>query len=99
MERAAIFVDAGYYYAQGSYAAFGMRLKRHDLVSDEETFLKLLGDAVGSILPSNCEVLRTYWYDGAQDGSPSPQHLIIGSLHESSFASDGSTAKGSRNGW
>lgn len=57
-----------------------MTLKRHDFVSDEEMFLKLLGDAVGSILPSNCEVLRTYWYDGAQDGSPSPQHLIIGSL-------------------
>ncbi len=80
MERAAIFVDAGYYYAQGSYAAFGLTLKRHDLVADEEMFLKLLGDAVGSILPSNCEVLRTYWYDGAQDGSPSPQHLVIGSL-------------------
>jgi len=80
MERAAIFVDAGYYYAQGSYATFGILLKRHELVADEEMFLKLLGDAVSGILPSNCEVLRTYWYDGAQDGSPSPQHLIIGSL-------------------
>ena len=65
MERAAIFVDAGYYYAQGSYAAFGETLKRHFLVSVEAIFLRDLEVAVSDLLPTGCEILRTYWYDGA----------------------------------
>ena len=80
MERAAIFVDAGYYYAQGSYAAFGETLKRHFLVSAEAVFLRELEGAVRDLLPTGCEILRTYWYDGAQGGAPTPNQLVIGAL-------------------
>jgi uncharacterized LabA/DUF88 family protein len=80
MQKAAIFVDAGYYYAQGSYAAFGETVKRHDLECDEQSFLDTLSGIVTVMLPSDSEILRTYWYDGARNGAASPSQLAIGSL-------------------
>jgi uncharacterized LabA/DUF88 family protein len=79
MEKAAIFIDAGYYYAQGSYAAFGETLRRQYLTCDEAAFLRNVGDVVARLLPDESEVLRTYWYDGARNGSATPSHLAIGS--------------------
>lgn len=80
MEKAAIFVDAGYYYAQGSYAALGATVKRHELVCDEEAFLADLVQLVTSRLPAGGEVLRTYWYDGARGGMASPAQVAVGAL-------------------
>ncbi len=34
---------------------------------------------IAGFLPVESEVLRTYWYDGARNGSPTPSHLAIGS--------------------
>ena len=80
MQKAAIFVDAGYYYAQGSYAAFGETLKRHELLCNESAFLSDLGRLVRDQLPADGEVLRTYWYDGARGGAASPTQLEVGAL-------------------
>ena len=79
MEKAAIFIDAGYYYAQGSYAAFGETLRRQYLTCDEAAFLRDVVAVIAGLLPVESEVLRTYWYDGARNGSPTPSHLAIGS--------------------
>lgn len=80
MQKAAIFVDAGYYYSQGSYAAFGKTLKRHELSCDESAFLKDLSRLVSDLLPADSEVLRTYWYDGARRGAASTAQLVVGAL-------------------
>lgn len=74
MDRAAIFIDAGYYYAQGSYAAFGRTLRREQLEADEPALVRELVRAVSAELPAGCELLRTYWYDGATAGGPNDSH-------------------------
>jgi uncharacterized LabA/DUF88 family protein len=80
MQKAAVFVDAGYYYAQGSYAALGTTIRRHELICDEAEFLADLTGVIIALLPADGEVLRTYWYDGARNGRPTEAHLAIGAL-------------------
>ena len=63
MDRHAIFVDAGYFYAAGTQAAFGLALSRK-LVSivSPENLIKDLAAAAATPVDAK-PILRVYWYD------------------------------------
>ncbi len=63
MDRYALFVDAGYFFAAGSQAAFGERLPRKEVaLKSPETMIKSLRQAA-SEATDGLPPLRTYWYD------------------------------------
>lgn len=63
MDRIAVFVDAGYLFAQGSAALNGAKLPRAHLSLNDgvlvETLTRLAREKSG-----NLSLLRIYWYDG-----------------------------------
>jgi hypothetical protein len=63
MDRYAIFVDAGYFFAAGAQAAFGNHTPRRQVTvkSPSAMFSDLCGKA--SATADNLPLLRTYWYD------------------------------------
>jgi uncharacterized LabA/DUF88 family protein len=63
LQRTAIFVDAGYLFAQGSAALTGSSKKRQDLVLDAPAVVADLKAVLTAKCP-NCSLLRIYWYDG-----------------------------------
>lgn len=79
MGNVCIFVDAGYLFKQGSGAIFSAKLGRHEVGFDARKFVEDLADWVGQRYPHD-ELLRTYWYDGAQQGVPTPEQLDVAAL-------------------
>ncbi|MBI2219983.1 MAG: NYN domain-containing protein [Acidobacteria bacterium] len=77
MDRVAVFVDAGYLFAQGSVALAGQKLPRGRLVLDHEKAIDALADF--AVRVSGVDLLRVYWYDGTSTG-PSSQHLTLAHL-------------------
>lgn len=74
MNRVAVFVDAGYLFAQGSKALTGANRKRTDLSLDPQKTINALSELSKSLSPES-ELLRVYWYDGVQGyKGPSLQH-------------------------
>lgn len=63
MHRTAIFVDAGYLFAQGSAALTGSSKKRENLVLDAPAVVAALRAVLTTQCPG-CSLLRIYWYDG-----------------------------------
>jgi uncharacterized LabA/DUF88 family protein len=63
LQRTAIFVDAGYLFAQGSAALTGSSKKRENLVLDAPAVVADLKGVLTAKCP-NCSLLRIYWYDG-----------------------------------
>lgn len=80
MRRAAIFVDAGYFYSQASYSAFGSNKPRSEIVGNESHLVNAATALAREVLPVDTELLRTYWYDAAADGLPTPSQASIGNL-------------------
>lgn len=76
----AIFVDAGYFFAQGSYAVAGNTKRRTELDFDAEQFMDELAQYVARYVPKDTSLLRIYWYDGARNGNCTPEQLRIGAL-------------------
>lgn len=74
MDRAAVFVDAGYLFAAGSRVIANEKLARGELHLDYDAVLKLLGDLTQQI--TGLPLLRIYWYDGTATG-PTPQQLAL----------------------
>ena len=77
MDRCAVFVDAGYLYAEGgklSGIGPSRRNVRLDALRANEFLVGLATTACR--LP----VLRTYWYDGARDRIPTAEHQAISDL-------------------
>ena len=74
MDRVAVFVDAGYLFAQGSKELCGMRLKRASIHLDHQVLIATLKDFAQSL--SGLPLLRIYWYDGTSQG-PTPQHITL----------------------
>lgn len=64
MARFAIFVDAGYLFAQGAIALTGSKKPRSACKLSEVAAVQLLTD-LGKERSGNSELLRIYWYDGA----------------------------------
>ena len=74
MDRVAVFVDAGYLFAQGSIELCGAKLARGDIALDHDAVaakLKTFAEAA-----SKLPVLRIYWYDGTSQG-PTSQHITL----------------------
>ncbi|MDR3221313.1 MAG: NYN domain-containing protein [Candidatus Accumulibacter sp.] len=63
MDRYAIFVDAGYFFAAGAQAAFGNYTPRKQVAVKSSA--AMLADLSGkaSAATGNLQLLRTYWYD------------------------------------
>lgn len=78
MDRFAVFVDAGYVYGAGGSLLYGTS-DRGRLYLDVAKFNKLLVDSCGKEA-DGLRYLRTYWYDGAKDASPTPTHLAIAAV-------------------
>jgi len=64
MTRYAVFVDAGYLFAQGAIALSGSKKPRSLCKLDEATITELL-ISFGQEKSGGCQLLRVYWYDGA----------------------------------
>ena len=77
MDRFAIFVDAGYLYAEGGKLArdTGDRLR---LRLDFKGAVSFLSDRARD--HSGVSYLRTYWYDAATDANPTPSHIAVASI-------------------
>ena len=74
MDRVAVFVDAGYLFAQGSIELYGEKLTRGEIILDHDAVtdkLKTFAEAV-----SKLPLLRIYWYDGTSQ-DPSTQHTTL----------------------
>jgi uncharacterized LabA/DUF88 family protein len=74
MRRVAVFVDAGYFFAQGSIAITGERKARGGGTLHIKKLLEFLEKFATTI--TKAELLRIYWYDGTSTG-PSSQHIAI----------------------
>lgn len=74
MDRVAVFVDAGYLFAQGSAIVAGSVLHRDDLHLDSDAAIAALSAHATRV--SGLPLLRVYWYDAAAS-APSPQQLAL----------------------
>ena len=77
MDRVAVFVDAGYLFAQGSLEICGEKLKRGEMNLDSVAVISKLKKFAET--RSNLPLLRIYWYDGTSQG-PTPQHITLAGL-------------------
>lgn len=78
MDKIAVFVDAGYLFAQGSVALAGGEKKRRTELSLSPTAVVEELMALAGRTASHCRLLRIYWYDGSLPGAQltSEQSLI-----------------------
>ena len=74
MDRSAVFVDAGYLFAQGSTALCGQKRPRGMLQLDIEAAVDAIRSFAFSV--TGLPLLRIYWYDGTSDG-PTVQHRAL----------------------
>lgn len=74
MDRVAVFVDAGYLFAQGSVLLAGIKRPRGHLDLDTNGVLKFLEAFAQK--QTSLPLLRIYWYDGTSTG-PTPAQLAI----------------------
>ena len=77
MDRAAVLVDAGYLLTGAGGLLLGTK-KRHEIGCE---FSKIVSALVRYAEErSNRPVLRLYWYDGAPQAVPLPEHLRVAQL-------------------
>ncbi|MCY3827689.1 MAG: NYN domain-containing protein [Rhodospirillaceae bacterium] len=78
----AVFVDAGYLYAQGSALLTGQKQRRETIRLSVKDVLKRLAEEAEQAAPGT-RLLRIYWYDGLPRANrPTPEQ------NEISYASD-----------
>lgn len=77
MDRVAVFVDAGYVFAQGSVLLSGQKQPRGDLRLHAVAALQALTAFAEST--AALPLLRIYWYDGTSVG-PTAQHTALAHL-------------------
>jgi hypothetical protein len=80
MKRSAIFVDAGYLYAQGSACLQGSKAKRETLQLEHKLFVEHLRRLAEMVQP-HTSLLRIYWYDGTSRG-PTHDHRTLADLDD-----------------
>ena len=74
LERVAVFVDAGYLFAQGSIKLSGDKLPRREIKLDFGAAVPALRRFAERI--SKLSLLRIYWYDGTNQGPTAAQTAI-----------------------
>jgi len=77
MNRIAVFVDAGYFYASASELLFGAPLRRGEMRLANAEFVHYLAQVAETT--GGCPLLRIYWYDGTNSG-PTAAHLAMAYL-------------------
>lgn len=77
MNRIAVFVDAGYFFASASELLFGTPLRRGEMRLANAEFAQYLAQTAETV--AGCPLLRIYWYDGTNSG-PTPAHLAMAYL-------------------
>ena len=78
MAQVAVFVDAGYLYAQGSVLINGKRLGRDSIRLSVKEVLDDLAETASTVAP-DCRLLRIYWYDGVpRSNRPNIEQDLIG---------------------
>ena len=78
MLQIAVFVDAGYVYAQGSALLAKKKQRRENVVLSEVQALKNLAEFARTIV-TDARLLRIYWYDGIlRTNRPSIEQDAIG---------------------
>lgn len=80
MDRFAIFIDAGYFFAAGAQATQGRQTQRKlvTLKDPNQALVELRAEA--SSLVGNVPFLRTYWYDAMPGSHPSLEQTTIAML-------------------
>ena len=80
MQRSAVFVDAGYLFAQGSVLLTGTRQSRELLSLD----VAKVTDALKKVSDTSCNIplLRIYWYDAMRVGRPTPEQLVLADAND-----------------
>jgi hypothetical protein len=76
MSSVAVFVDAGYLFAQGSTALSGSKKPRTDVKLNETAVMAELTGAARAKSPG-CSLLRVYWYDGALSPRLTLEHFAL----------------------
>ena len=74
MERVAVFVDAGYLFAQGSIELSGAKLPRGEIKLDFGAVVPALRRFAERV--AKLPLLRIYWYDGTNEGPTAAQTAI-----------------------
>jgi hypothetical protein len=77
MSRVAVFVDAGYVFAQGSILLAGRKLPRGETSLDHAGAIASFATFAERV--AGAALLRVYWYDGTSTG-PTAQHLTLAHL-------------------
>ncbi|MDG2286000.1 MAG: NYN domain-containing protein, partial [Alphaproteobacteria bacterium] len=78
----AVFVDAGYLFAQGSTALSGSKKARAILTLDAQKAVSEL-KSVAIERATDCKLLRVYWYDGAIGGArPTTDQAQLANLND-----------------
>ena len=75
MDYVAVFVDAGYLFAQGSTLLTGRKLQRSEIRLNADRVVDAL-TTVATRASRQLPLLRIYWYDGTA-GEPSDQHRTL----------------------
>ncbi len=74
MDRVAVFVDAGYLFAQGSTALAGQKLPRSGVALACDKVVEELERFAVAV--SGIPLLRIYWYDGTSEGPSAAHHSL-----------------------
>ncbi len=96
MDRVAVFVDAGYLFAQGSVALAGRTLPRGRLMLDHEKAIDALAEFATRV--SGVDLLRVYLVRRPQP-APAPSTSHWRTSRTSRFVSASLTALVSRRAW
>lgn len=82
MDRVAVFVDAGYLFAQGSVVLTGAKRPRRDITLDAEAAVAAFRKLASSKAKS-CQLLRIYWYDGVLSGhGPTTDQIALAHMDD-----------------
>lgn len=79
MKRTAVFVDAGYLFAQGSALLSGQKQPRNALSLDADVIRSRLEDF--ALKKTGARLLRIYWYDGAS-GRPTAEQSRLAEMDD-----------------
>ena len=75
MDYVAVFVDAGYLFAEGSTLLSGKKLQRSEIRLNADAVVRAL-TTLATKASRELPLLRIYWYDGTA-GEPSDQHRTL----------------------
>lgn len=82
MDRIAVFVDAGYLFAQGSTCLSGKKTARTSIVLNAPAAISEFKQMVVQRSP-DCRLLRIYWYDGTLAGArPTTDQATLANLDD-----------------